>query len=525
MITGIIIENFKGIREREEIELRPLTLLFGENSAGKSTIIEALFVLEELLLDRHHRRGKSLTRHIAQSIGSVRELVHGQDPGRSITLGVTVSLGEGDNIFGFLPINTVKFTGDSGLAAAQMPSLFLMNIGEEEPTSLTVTVTFCEDPTLSTLLISQVMIAVNGHRLVCLKSTDESPCLTLLTARQLNAFYWEVDTNHEILSIDAQRAEVPPFRVLMQQILPSDFDPPLNDEVCSLNDGPLALSLNIIVLATLRRIESELACHRRIGPMRMVPPRHFRPQPQPSREDWLTGIAAWDQLGFVTDPTLDSINEWLGPDKLDTGIAVVNQTLVTLSEVMESVKLDPRDRSNLTLYKNTGNVPREILLRPIGTKYGGAADSIPNLLPSQVGSGISQIVPVVVACVSREGLLVTIAQPELHLHPRLQVKLGDLFIDFVSEHDYNDKRNQLIVETHSEHLILRLLRRVRETTKRCVPEGLGLASEDIVVYHVSQEQGRTVIRKLDIDANGQFVQPWPDDFFEIDFYERFDDAR
>ena len=42
MITGITIENFKGIRGRLEIELRPLTLLFGANSAGKSSILHAL---------------------------------------------------------------------------------------------------------------------------------------------------------------------------------------------------------------------------------------------------------------------------------------------------------------------------------------------------------------------------------------------------------------------------------------------------------------------------------------------------
>ena len=133
--------------------------------------------------------------------------------------------------------------------------------------------------------------------------------------------------------------------------------------------------------------------------------------------------------------------------------------------------------------------------------------------------------PVVVACVNLQGLLVTIAQPELHLHPRLQVKLGDLFIDSISKHDDDPNPTQLIVETHSEHLILRLLRRIRETTKGCAPDGQKLSSGDLMVYHVSQEEGQTRIRNREVDANGQFVIPWPDDFFEIDFYERFDDVR
>jgi AAA15 family ATPase/GTPase len=48
MITGIAIENFKGVRERVEIELWPITLLFGPNSAGKSTILHALHCAREV---------------------------------------------------------------------------------------------------------------------------------------------------------------------------------------------------------------------------------------------------------------------------------------------------------------------------------------------------------------------------------------------------------------------------------------------------------------------------------------------
>ncbi len=48
MITGITIENFKGIGDRVDLDLRPITLLFGANSAGKSTILHALHYLHEV---------------------------------------------------------------------------------------------------------------------------------------------------------------------------------------------------------------------------------------------------------------------------------------------------------------------------------------------------------------------------------------------------------------------------------------------------------------------------------------------
>jgi len=52
MITAIAIENFKGVRERVEFQLKPLTLLFGANSAGKSTVLHALQYAREVFL--HH---------------------------------------------------------------------------------------------------------------------------------------------------------------------------------------------------------------------------------------------------------------------------------------------------------------------------------------------------------------------------------------------------------------------------------------------------------------------------------------
>lgn len=49
IITALTIENFKGIREPVRIEFKPITLLFGANSAGKSTIIQAIHYLREIL--------------------------------------------------------------------------------------------------------------------------------------------------------------------------------------------------------------------------------------------------------------------------------------------------------------------------------------------------------------------------------------------------------------------------------------------------------------------------------------------
>jgi hypothetical protein len=149
-----------------------------------------------------------------------------------------------------------------------------------------------------------------------------------------------------------------------------------------------------------------------------------------------------------------------------------------------------------------------LLIEPVGEDL--------ELAPCDVGVGISQIIPVVVAALDGSGHLNAIEQPELHVHPRIQAELGDLFIEAVQT-----KNHRFLIETHSEHLILRLQRRIRETTAGRVANATPLSSEDLVVYYLRRESGATVVRRIDVDRDGEFVQPWPDDFFDIDFYERF----
>ena len=102
-----------------------------------------------------------------------------------------------------------------------------------------------------------------------------------------------------------------------------------------------------------------------------------------------------------------------------------------------------------------------------------------------------------------------IQQPELHLHPALQASLGDVFIEGSAS------GNQLLVETHSEHLLLRILRRIRQTHQESVisPE-LKLNSQEVcVLYFQPVAGGVTKVRRLRISEGGEFMDRWPDGFF------------
>ena len=91
---------------------------------------------------------------------------------------------------------------------------------------------------------------------------------------------------------------------------------------------------------------------------------------------------------------------------------------------------------------------------------------------------------------------ILVEQPEVHLHPRLQSAVGDLFVDTVVS-----GRAQLLVETHSEHLVLRLLRRIREHV---------LDPQDLAILYVDlDDSGAAFVRTLEVDGDGDLVDGWP----------------
>ena len=132
---------------------------------------------------------------------------------------------------------------------------------------------------------------------------------------------------------------------------------------------------------------------------------------------------------------------------------------------------------------------------------------------ADVGYGINQLLPVIIEGVaSHRGSILCVEQPEIHLHPRLQANIADLMIDTIADED--GKRKQWIVETHSELLITRLQRRIREGE---------IKSEDVSVLYVDPSDDNGVegsaILRLKMDENGDFIDHWPHGFFDEAFNE------
>lgn len=92
-------------------------------------------------------------------------------------------------------------------------------------------------------------------------------------------------------------------------------------------------------------------------------------------------------------------------------------------------------------------------------------------------------------------------QPELHVHPAIQVGMGDLFIRAVrADPDQVRAGKSLLIETHSEHILLRLLRRIREMSQGELPPGVaGLKAEDLAIVYVEGDDAGVRFRPLAVD--------------------------
>ncbi len=131
-----------------------------------------------------------------------------------------------------------------------------------------------------------------------------------------------------------------------------------------------------------------------------------------------------------------------------------------------------------------------------------------------VGYGCSQLLPVLLAAVYSSEVA-CVEQPELHLHPKQQGHLTDLFIDSSAtqpEGGNSAGPTQWIVETHSEAIVSRLQRRVREG--RIGP------GEVVVLYVEPSDEGSRVLH-LRMDERGESLDPWPGGFFEETYWDLF----
>jgi len=577
-ITKLTLANFRSFGKEQTIEFAPLTLLFGPNSVGKSTVLMALFYVHQILA-----KGQCDPQRIdamgERFVGGFRHLVRGKRLDETLRIGIEFELGEK--------------LGSSYSEVGELVAIEVGPIGEliglaPRASTMSVMLDISWSFSQETAYVSRYKVGFNGENLAEITSDSglKQPMITwlnyqhpLLDYEELHEWVEEqIEQGHAIhpsviehvcktygeegpdleglaFSEEAPQSE---FHELTQiqpmaseasestsvnvnsDIAPGSFKtlgikgfagalPKLGHSLAT----SLALSgdmrtrvveeiLSDIVVApldNLLQILNESLC---IGPLRHISDATYQPNPYPEQKDWYSGKACWDTLSNCDFHEYTVINEWLTEeDKLNLGYKLVykaeqgNARYISPSKQFDSMddvvavsdalgKGFEVTYSKESLRENPGAEQRDIsplMLEALRERYDSTSSFYLGDFPfkntkivlwdcrsdievtaADIGVGVSQLLPLLVAAAVVKNGLIACEQPELHVHPRVQVAIGDMLLN-------TSEKTNFLIETHSEHLVLRLLRRIRE-------DGSGLAKGrfgDIPRTDRSRGAGETVI--------------------------------
>ena len=546
-ITAITIENFKGIKDPVRVEFKPITLLFGPNSAGKSTVIQALHYAREIFERHNLNPDKTILGGDAIDLGGFKSMVHKHDTSLPIRLKLELNLSNED-----LP-RYLEGYEDIGLVEWEETDLW--DIPNKVQTAW-VEITVRWNDLINAPLLSTYSVGINGEDLVSLETTSDgrqvnfsklvvfnpiflrgsSPERAREIAKKL--FVSDEECTEDELGelgdiflrlfelfqtdegIPGLTKDIPlagQVSALPQWGVPLKFPATMwNKDVDFLDEGNFILLLSSLITGPGELVRDALSKFCYVGPLREIPKRGHQPATSPISSRWSNGLAAYDELFFAGNEFIDKVNHWLGSDeRLNSGYSI---------EVKEYREMQSDNSLMLALQQNRLldediDFRDSILALPIKRRL-LIRDEARNteLEPQDIGVGISQMLPVVVAALGHNVGIVAIEQPELHIHPALQVALGDLFIEQVQA----SPDMIYILETHSEHLLLRFMRRIRETYSGLINyQEFPLSHDQLGVWFVELLEERTVVREMPVNEYGELIKAWPGGFFEEGLGEVF----
>jgi len=552
-LSRIEIENFKGIGATQVINLNAITLLFGPNSAGKSTILQSLHYLREILERKNADPDQTIAGGLID-LGGFATLVHNHDLALPICIRLAIDLGE-EQGSERLPLNSGGSLNDVEFQELQVRYLVGEN-SELKMYTIVQEVGLSLEVRWSDLIqgpyVAVMAVEIDGMGIATISSppqTGRAQLTDINFAHPLLAAITDVDdelAGDEVaigspveievaqlgreVGLGRSTSDTPDdfFRIAVETLMGSipEIDRELNVDLRDPDVKKFELEsktprvrglsrlLDELVLGPVRIVRDYLSAMTYIGPLREIPSRSYRPRLSPDETRWAQGLAAWDLLYTDTSgKLLEEVNAWLsGDERLRTGYRLEKIEFKEIPVPSRFHQLFDRgltedDLGDLQELYATLKSRTEIALRDFEKGI--------IVAPRDVGVGISQMVPVIVGCLRHNRGIVAIEQPELHVHPAIQVGLGDLFVRAIQSEVSLYPSKSLLIETHSEHIILRLLRRIRETSEGNLPPGVtGLEPNDISVIYVEGSDDGVQFRALRVDRDGEFLDQWPKGFFE-----------
>jgi hypothetical protein len=504
MLKSIRIANFKAFGDLQEIPLGRITLIYGPNSAGKSSIIQSILLMRQSMQSTSITESRIVFSGEDVNLGTYASALFQHKSENKMRLGFSFSsgrAGRSNPYRGVFGRNFVKSV-DIGLDFAKPPlkdqqgDAWITDInygfsdGTSEPTSVQLTrikakkaePTDIEDTvSIPDFSLKDPASAVNLSRLFSfvqsrLQSRQDAPVPLLLSSAQEDP-----ETTKFLKRLKYRSYGFLPVRPDLSRI---DSIPANSRFTLTSAWGPFE--------TITRDFFEEMTTLSYLGPLRSPPARHYiisgsDRKSVGSRGERMPQLL-YRRKRYILPKLNEMIEEFGIPYKID-----IESAGNTLTGDIITIVLS--DRSNV------------------------------RVSPSDVGFGIGQLLPILVEGVVSVGKTICVEQPEIHLHPRLQAHVADFLIETAKSHGSPAKSgsrtastteyggNQWIVETHSEALIMRLQTLIK---KQAIP------ADFITVLYVEStlEKGARVTR-LRLDEEGDFIDEWPDGFFEEGFQEIF----
>ncbi len=489
MLTELSIENFKAFGATQEFRLARITLIYGPNSAGKSCILQALRCLKQSVESPGAVSGEFVTNGPLARLGEFSSLVHNRREQSSMRFGV--------------------WRGINGA---------IVEIKKEGPPGLARPLEGTADEVGIERYLSRDTRWARGGRVnrVALVARNGASLTFLHTKEGQNGGY-RVESDRPVADLIAwleacigpggqgsvaQEAKEPAARYLQSGQIPffesHGWLPGLREG----DDWRLVNGLLGIGGGWSDRVNT--------------PPTDFEQHAKSIVGEWASGV----------ETTLRGCT-FVGPVRhMPSGLTYGEDGLMSEGDLgapgLAQVLLShPPALSRLNENLATMELPYRVIAKDVDLGFGsgvalyllGRGSKI-RLQLRDVGYGCSQLLPVLLAAVYSSEVA-CVEQPELHLHPRQQGHLTDLFIDSsATQPDGGNSAGptQWIVETHSEAIVSRLQRRVREGRIEC--------GEVVVLYVEPSDEGSRVLH-LRMDERGEFLDAWPGGFFEETYWDLF----
>lgn len=479
-IKSISIAGFKGVKDKATLPVAPITLFFGANSTGKSTVLQSILYLFEVLVNKNCNPEYSTILGEKIYLGGFANLVHAKDYKNSITIGASLDLTQ--------DIGTLE----DYLSDAE--EWLVENYLDETPTI---------EPKLYSFEFEIAWDSYDKRAFIRKFSSTldrEFNAVIEKKAGSKGAFITEFfGSNTEQLVRHG-------FEELSQLVQGDWQAVPLSDLEHALPDiekridlsnspwdwsdifeaHPLSMTtyceslISQSCLAPLKLFSEKLNELIHIGPLRIIPDRRFLANNTLSSKRWYDGTAAWELFANADKSLQDEVNRWYSEKYgLNTPYIFIPMIEGENTHTKHSVSIK---NNNSDIYHYT----------------------------NEIGVGVSQVFPIITAALLKKPMIMSCEQPELHIHPRWQLVLADLFLEQIN----GNFEKMFLLETHSEHLMLRLLKRRRQTVEDTLEDQrFSCNKTDIQIIFCEQEKGLTKLLPISTTDEGEFDAIWPDGFF------------